>query len=150
MRRKLLAAAVSGALLLSTLFGCGKGNTEQKKDVEKNTAGTVKLTIWGAEKDQEILSEMVESFKNKYKGEADFEITLGVCEEADARDTVLSDIEGAADVFAFADDQLNNLVAGGALEKIDSESTKKEKHHINSISFFYLISNNSRYKNRIF
>ena len=69
---------------------------------------------------------MVESFKNKYKGEADFEITLGVCEEDDARDTVLSDIEGAADVFAFADDQLNNLVAGGALEKIDSESTKKE------------------------
>ena len=33
-------------------------------------------------------------------------------------DVLLGDLEKGADVFAFADDQLNSLVAAGALEPV--------------------------------
>ncbi|MBQ8821445.1 MAG: extracellular solute-binding protein, partial [Lachnospiraceae bacterium] len=40
--------------------------------------------------------------------------------ESTAKDTVLTDIEAAADVYAFASDQINDLVNAGALLSIDS------------------------------
>ena len=56
---------------------------------------------------------MVESFKTQYADKATFDIQIGVQSESTAKDTVLTDIEAAADVFAFADDQINSLVAAG-------------------------------------
>lgn len=126
MRRKLITTVGISALALSMLVGCGtEPAVEQTETQAETTDNTVKLTIWGAENDQDILNQMVETFKEKYKGEAKFDIAVGACEEAEARETILSDIEGAADVFAFADDQLNALVAAGALEKVEDETVKK-------------------------
>lgn len=39
--------------------------------------------------------------------------------ESTAKDTVLTDVEAAADVYAFADDQISDLVKAGALLKLD-------------------------------
>ena len=36
-------------------------------------------------------------------------------------DALMGDLENGADVFAFADDQLNTLVAAGALEPVENE-----------------------------
>ncbi len=80
----------------------------------------IKLTVWGSENDQEYLAERIEAFKAAYPDQQ-FDIQIGVESESTAKDTVLTDIEAAADVFAFADDQLADLVDAGALLAINEE-----------------------------
>ena len=80
--------------------------------------GDVKLTMWGAEEDQTMLREMADAFIAENADKGNITIEIGVQSESSAKDTVLSDPEAAADVFAFADDQLNELVAAGALQEI--------------------------------
>ena len=65
---------------------------------------------------------MIENFKAQYP-DVTFEITLGSESESTAKDTILSDVEAAADVFAFADDQINELVAAGALQEVSATYT---------------------------
>lgn len=85
-----------------------------RKPLLRPPAETVSLTLWGAEEDQALLAELVEKFKATYPDQT-FDIQIGVESESTAKDTVLTDIKAAADVFAFANDQLNDLVAAGAL-----------------------------------
>ena len=80
----------------------------------------VSLTMWGAEEDQAMLQSMIDSFKEHYADYANFDIQLGVESESTAKDTILTDVEAAADVYAFASDQLIDLVKAGALLSIDS------------------------------
>lgn len=80
----------------------------------------VSLTMWGAEEDQALLQSMIDSFTQHYADYANFNIQLGVESESTAKDTILTDIESAADVYAFASDQLIDLVNAGALLSIDT------------------------------
>lgn len=80
----------------------------------------VALTMWGAEEDQAMLQGMIDTFEAEYADYANFDIQLGVQSESTAKDTVLADVEAAADVYAFASDQLVDLVNAGALLDIDS------------------------------
>ena len=48
-----------------------------------------------------------------------FQITYQPQSESHCTDALMADLENGADVFAFADDQLNTLVAAGALEPIE-------------------------------
>ena len=79
---------------------------------------TIKLTVWGAEEDQNLLKELTDKFQETYKDQT-FDIQIGVESESTAKDTVLTDVEAAADVYAFADDQISDLVKAGALLKLD-------------------------------
>ena len=79
----------------------------------------VSLVLWGAEEDQTMLAGMVETFKAKYADYANFDIQIGVESEATAKDTVLTDIEAAADVYAIASDQIPDLVNAGAIMNLD-------------------------------
>ncbi|MCC8129447.1 MAG: extracellular solute-binding protein, partial [Clostridiales bacterium] len=100
---------------------------EEAEDTTEETSGdatasgdVISLTVWGAEEDQTLLAELVEGFKETYADYATFDIQIGVESESTAKDTILTDIEAAADVFAFADDQLADLVNAGALQSIDA------------------------------
>ena len=86
------------------------------------TEGTVTLTVWASELQQEFTQSLIDKFKAEYP-DVDFNITLGACSEAQAKDTVLTDIEAAADVYTFADDQINELVAAGALQEVAASYT---------------------------
>jgi arabinogalactan oligomer/maltooligosaccharide transport system substrate-binding protein len=98
-------------LLFLLVLGFGLFGCDDKDD-------KIKLTVWGAEEDQIMLTAMIEAFKTEYASEAEFEITLGVQSESTAKDTVIQDVEAAADVYAFADDQLEILVKAGALQEV--------------------------------
>ncbi len=125
---KFVAIATTAAMTLG-LAACGGSGAEQTTTAASNAAGTtaaapaekqnVSLTLWGAEEDQAMLGEMVESFKTKYADYANFDIQIGVESESTAKDTVLTDIEAAADVYAFASDQINDLVNAGALLNLE-------------------------------
>ncbi|MGN0159839.1 MAG: extracellular solute-binding protein [Lachnospiraceae bacterium] len=119
--KKIAAVAVAAAMTLS-LAACGsKTENPSTTNAGSNTTEkeTVKLTMWGAEEDQKMLQGMIDSFVAQYGDKANFEIQLGVESESTAKDVVLTDIEAAADVYAFASDQLPDLVNAGALLCID-------------------------------
>lgn len=130
------AAAVSTAVLFS---GCGKPGeqkTQKQTQAEDETEPTkgakkqapVKLTVWGAEEDQELIGQLMESFQNEYKDEAKFQFTYGVQSESNCKNALFGDLEQAADVFAFADDQLHALAAAGAIDPIENADTIRTEH----------------------
>lgn len=80
---------------------------------------TVSLTVWGAEEDQTLLQELCDNFAAAYADYAVFDISIGVESESTAKDTVLTDVEAAADVYSFASDQLTSLVNAGALANLE-------------------------------
>ncbi len=106
----------SVVLLSLTLAACSGG--ANPKDKEK-----VSLKVWGSQDSQEFLKERVEAFKEAHP-DKEYEIELGVVGEPDAREQVLQDIDAAADVFAFANDQLSDLVDAGALYEITLNKDK--------------------------
>lgn len=77
----------------------------------------VTLTVWGSQDDQVMLGEMIEAFKAAHP-EKEYEISLGVVGEPDAKTRYLEDPAAAADVFSFANDQLYDLVNAGALYEV--------------------------------
>lgn len=123
--RKLVALGMVGIMTLG-LVACGDkegDSTDGGKTDGGNTTTEkvdVSLRMWGAEEDQEMLQGMIESFKEEYKDKANITVELGVESEASAKDTILTDVETAADVYAFASDQINDLVKAGALLELDS------------------------------
>ena len=127
--KKLLALLLAFAMILSlTACGGNSGTAETQAPAANNTNTeaadasneTVTLTLWGAEEDQALLAQLVEEFKAAYPDQT-FDIQIGVESESTAKDTVLTDIEAAADVFAFANDQLNDLVSAGALLNLSGD-----------------------------
>lgn len=108
------------AMLVMTLVGCGnnKSNKSTSKESEKSlekTSGVVELTLWGEEETIPMLNKMIESFKEHYKGEAEFEITIEPQADGEVKNVMLGDVHNGADVFSFPDDQLLGLVAAGVL-----------------------------------
>ncbi len=85
--------------------------------------GPVKLMVWGAEEDQDLLKTLIDEFKAQYP-DFTFDITIGVESEATAKDTVLTDPEAAADVYAFANDQIDALVKAGALMNLSETAAQ--------------------------
>ncbi len=115
------------ALLLAVLLsGCQKNSSVPLAEEQTPDAGTVNLTVWGAEEDEELLCQIIDSFQEKYHGQADFNITYMPQSESSCTNALMADLEQGADVFAFADDQLNTLVAAGALEPVENAEAAKE------------------------
>ena len=129
IKKKVMCIAI--CVLITSLFsGCGK-----KKE-------NVTLSVWGSEEDQEMLREMVDAFEEKYKDEAEFNITICVENEVTCKETVLIDPKKAADIYAFADDQFMSLCQNNALleitenvDEIIEENGGKESAAVKSASY---------------
>ena len=131
MKKKVLAAMLASLMAVS-MTACGGSSSQENaaapSDSAQSQAGTeanaasadgpIALTLWGAEEDQTLLGELVEGFKAAYPDQT-FDIQIGVESESTAKDTILTDVEAAADVYAFASDQLNDLVKAGALLNLE-------------------------------
>jgi len=122
MKKKVFALTMACAIALTCFSGCGSSKEQdvQKASVSKEgeEEGVV-LTVWGSEDDQVMLGEMIESFQKEYTEAADWNIKLSMESEKDAKDDVLNDPEMAGDLFAFADDQFEDLLEGNALHEIN-------------------------------
>ena len=155
MKKKLVSALLVSTMALTAFVGCGSKAEEtteapQTEATEEtastddaianliaSTEGTVNIELWCSETEQyqTVMKKLCDDFAAQYP-EVDFNITLGAVSEADMKDRVLEDVEAAADVFVFPDDQLEALVNAGALNEVaaqytydmneaDSESTVK-------------------------
>ena len=115
MGKRILLTAL--AICLSCLLAACQGQNpppDESRPVEE----TVELTVWGAEEDEALLQELFASFQAHYAGQASFQITYQPQSESNCKDVLLGDLEGGADVFAFADDQVSALAAAGGLDPI--------------------------------
>lgn len=121
-RNNFLLLSVIGIFTLMT--GCKSQEPVQTDAGTETQAGeqTIELTVWGAEEDEALLQEIFASFKERYRGEADFQITYQAQSESNCKDVLLGDLENGADVFAFADDQVAALAAAGALDPIEDDA----------------------------
>lgn len=144
----LLCATMAGTLLAgcgneeskkeeTTKSGSGETNKETQaptmdkdaaedaiKNLIANTDGKVTLNVWCSEMEayQTTVKNLVDQFTQEYS-DVDFDIKVGAVSESDARSRVLEDVEAAADVFVFADDQIADLVSAGALQEVAATYT---------------------------
>lgn len=107
-RKKYLAMLAAGTMLLGSLSGCGK-----KKDIE-----TVHISLWADEQNYELVNTSLDNFKKEYEKDVKFDFTVSIEGSDTCKETVLSNQEGAADLFTFADDQFGELYRAGALLEI--------------------------------
>ncbi len=115
MTKRILLLIVSTCFLL-TAAAC---NSRVPAPEESRPAQErVSLTVWGAEEDEALLEEIFASFQAHYAGQADFQISYQPQSESNCKDALLGDLEGGADVFTFADDQVAALAAAGGLDPI--------------------------------
>lgn len=126
-KKRVLALFMTALMAGGLLAGCGSA---ENKSADSDSGSTdevqqVSLTVWGPQEDQAavegydegILKAMCEAFDEAHpEWEIDFE--YGVCGEGDARDQVTKDVEEAADVYFYANDQIPTLADAGALAKL--------------------------------
>ena len=125
----IVAAILVFTLTLFAFVGCNgnnndKGNTGDTGDT--GDTGNVKkekitLTVWGSQEDQEMLKAMCAAYAAA-NPEKEYKFLFGVQSESDAADKVLGDVTSGPDVFSFASDQINKLIAGGALARIGGQA----------------------------
>lgn len=136
MRKKVLALLMAVAMV-GTLAACGgeapasSGSTTETStasrdgEVSESTPAEVKdvaLTVWAPSEDQSDetgnwLKTMCEKFNEEHP-EWNITFTYGVCAEGDAKSTVTQDVEAAADVYMFANDNLTDLIASNAIAEL--------------------------------
>lgn len=132
-KKKILALVLAGTMVLAGFTGCGGSKKGDNGEYGKKK---VTLTVWGAEEDQELLKGMIDNFKKENADKAKWTINLEVESEKNAKDDVLNDLDMAADVFAFADDQVDDLVKAKALQEItlDKEEVIEENGGADSLT----------------
>lgn len=147
MKKKLLTVILSVSLSSVTFAGCGStvadsavdaGETDtdfiQTGESEQLESGKVELRVWVEEANFDNMQKMIDSFEQEYAGQADFDITLEASADSDTRQNVLGDIHNAADIFSMPDDQLYNMIAGGALSPVVNQDEVKNANLADAVS----------------
>lgn len=132
MKKKLVSVLLVSAMVLGTLAGCGNSNSDKKNSSTEKTdttsgeensdedeAKSLTLTVWSPQEDQDTgwLQQQCEAF-NKAHPNWDIQFKYGVCPEGEAKDTVKNDVEGSADVYMLANDNIPDLASVNALAEI--------------------------------
>lgn len=119
MKKKVLSLLLVAAMGLSMLVACGGGNAQPSGDnTEAN--GPMTITVWAPENQQELLKTQQAAFEAAHP---DYDITwvnAAVGEDV-AKDEILKDVEAAADVFFYANDQVQELVKAGAIARLGGD-----------------------------
>lgn len=108
--RKFLATVLCVMLALSM---CGVASAEGYEG---------ELKVWVAEAVVDFTKAQVEQFKAANPQYAKMTVTVEPVGEGDAASNMITDVEGGADIYGFAQDQLARLVAAGALIPLSDEN----------------------------
>lgn len=139
--KKLVTAVLAFSLMGMLITGCGEsGNNTSVSDTQNTVlqetdpkGGKIKLKVWSEASNFETLNKMIDSFKQEYAGQAEFDITLEEASDAETKNNVLADVHHAADVFPMADDQLSGMVAAGALYPVPNADEIKKANLEDSV-----------------
>ncbi|MBR2697991.1 MAG: extracellular solute-binding protein [Clostridia bacterium] len=82
------------------------------------------LKVWVADAAVDFTNEQVEAFKAANPDYADMTVDVKAVGELDAAGKVITDVDAAADIFGFAQDQLARMVAAGALIDVEPDNAE--------------------------
>lgn len=135
--RKVSALLLAGAMCAATVVGCGKtsstsgtGSNDATKAAEDEEI-TATITVWGPAEDQSVdngewLQNMCKKFNDEHP-KWNLTFKFGTCSEGDAGKTVSADPSASADVYMFANDQLQTLIDAGAISKLGGSALETVK-----------------------
>lgn len=149
MKLKKIIAIMMSMCMVSGLAACGS-KADGETAAEGNSTDEVRdvtLTVWGPQEDQSpvdgydegILASMCEDF-NEAHPEWNITFEYGVCGEDVAKDEVTKDVDAAADVYMYANDQLPILVEAGAIAELgganlDAVKAANSESMINTVTY---------------
>lgn len=119
---KKLAALLAALVMITALCGCADSADSADTSVLKRT---VKLTVWCAQEDRDMLAQMCKDFSHAHP-ENHYAFSFGIMSETEAANEALSNITETADLFFFGSGQLESLVSAGALYSIANNHAKIE------------------------
>ena len=131
MKKKLMALALSAAMVLS-LVACGEAKPASSTEAPKAEASTEApkedvapaggtITLWVAEAVVDYTKEKCDAFFAANPDYAGYEVVVEPVGEGDAAGNMITDVDGGADIFGFAQDQLSRLVSAGAVMPISGD-----------------------------
>lgn len=105
--RKKLFLGILCAMVSIMILGCGSKKQEE-----------IQISLWTDERNKKVLQKELDAFRKLYKEQAKFRFSISTEGEDTCKGTVLSNPKGAADIYTFADDQLDDLITAKALLEI--------------------------------
>ena len=136
MKKKVISALLIAAMTATMVAGCGSKDAADNTTTSDNSAASTEaagstddaaedeawsgtITVWSPQEDQDTgwLDQECQAF-NEAHPNWDITFEYGVCPEGDAKANVTQDVEGAADVYMFANDNITDLVAANALSEL--------------------------------
>lgn len=113
MKRYLSIVITLLACLMLGVCGCGK------------TKEQVTISIWTSSENKDVIQKAADEFIKLHNDEADITINIqGEKNISGMKKLVMSDIDAAADIFIFVDDQFNDLKNNDALLPISLNQDK--------------------------
>ena len=124
MKKKIFACFLVVAMILS-LSGCGKSKF-----------GSGEIKIWVADAVVDFTNQQVAAFMEANPDYAGYTVTVEPVGEGDAAGNMITDVQGGADIYAFAQDQIARLVSAGALEEVapENEAAVKSENDAGSVA----------------
>lgn len=138
MKKNMRIKLITGAMLLflcCLLVGCGD---EKEK---------VSLSIWASEAKMDLMDKFMKDFIEIHKNEADIVYKISKEDEDTCRETILANPDGVPDIFAFADDQLDDLKDAGVLHEFsgDPEAALKPFGGKDSVAYESVVRDGKMY-----
>ncbi|MBR4027325.1 MAG: extracellular solute-binding protein [Lachnospiraceae bacterium] len=126
MKKKLVSLLLIAAMGATMLAGCGGSGDDTNAggnaggDSQASGPKDVTLKVWVAQNQKEtgIIDEQTAAFAEANKDKWNITWDIKIVGEDVAKDTVLNDVEAAADVFCFASDQTPAFVEAGAIARL--------------------------------
>jgi arabinogalactan oligomer/maltooligosaccharide transport system substrate-binding protein len=126
MKKRVLAVLLSTAMVAS-LSACGSSSSSSTSSTSTDTTtstattedfdyGSGEITLWVAEEVVDLTKTLAEGFIAD-KG-IDYTINVEAVGEGDAAGNMITDVQGGADIYGFAQDQISRLVSAGALQTL--------------------------------
>ncbi len=125
--KKMLSILLSASITATCMLGCGASSqqSDSKAAAGGNDGGKITLKVWAPQEDQSpsdeypkgIVPYLCDKFNEEHP-EWDITFDYGVMSEGDAAKEALKDLDQAADVYMYANDQIPTLVEAGAIAKL--------------------------------
>lgn len=128
IKRILMVSCIASAMILT---GCNKANGGNNSgsdhtgpisidiSLPAEALGEYDIKVWGSEVEgaEDLFKTQIAKFCELNPG-LTLNVTYEEVSEANASSKVLADIDAAADIYCFAQDQFADLVQGGALNQL--------------------------------
>lgn len=126
MKKKVVSIMLTAAMAVGMMMTGSLNMVAAEEAAEEEISTT--LTVWAPSEDQAEengawLQTMCDKF-NEAHPNWDITFEYGVCAEGEAKATVTQDVEGAADVYMFANDNLTDLVAANGIARLGGKTVE--------------------------